>query len=227
MEYDVWKDTYKSHLSILKGVSSLKYSPSSFPLYWLLSDEGNRKLPATTAVFNFSSALNCPSKKKGLCKAAKQGARCYARKAEVLYPLVLPYRERQSKFWSGITAKDFAFQFLMINSFKLRPFNLLRFSESGDFHSQECLDKAEKIARILKPYGIRCYCYTSRSDLDFRKVEALRVSGSGFKKPGIVNVFKIIDSKKDRPFGWSLCKMSCKTCDRCSRARMKTCVVKH
>jgi len=227
MEYDAWKELHKSQLSLLKGVASLKYRPQSFPLYWLLSDEGNIKIPATTAIFNMSSAKNCPSKRLGLCKAKKQGAKCYAEKAEILYPLVLPYREKQAKLWEKISAEEFAFQFLMANSFKLHPFNLLRFNESGDFHSQECVGKAEKVARILKPYGIRCYCYTSRDDLDYHRVEALKVSGSGFKKPGIVNVFKIINSKKDRPKGYTMCKMSCKVCDRCSRARMSTCVIKH
>jgi hypothetical protein len=77
-----------------KSVLSLRFKTQDFPLYWLLGDEGNRKIPKSTAIFNMSSALNCPSKKLGLCKAASQGAKCYARKAEILYPQVLPYRER-------------------------------------------------------------------------------------------------------------------------------------
>ena len=227
MDYNVWKELHKSQLALIKSTVGLKYTPHDLPLYWLLCDEGNIKIPSTTAIFNMSSALNCPSKKLGLCKAESQGAKCYARKAEILYPNVLPYRERQAKLWKEISAEDFAFQFLVINSFKRNPFSKLRMNESGDFKNQKELDKAEKIARILKKHGVICYCYTSRSDLCFRKIEALRISGSGFKKEGIVNVFKIIDSKKDKPKGWSMCKMSCKVCDRCSRSRMNTCVVKH
>lgn len=227
MGYDEWKDGYKANLDTIKSLASLMYKADSFPLYLLLGDEGNIKIPNTTAIFNMASAKHCPSKKLGLCKAESQGAVCYAAKAERLYPLVLPYREKQAKFWSGITAEEFAFQFLMINSFKRQPFNLLRLNESGDFHNQECVDKAEKIARILKKHGIICYCYTSRSDLDYHKIEALRISGSGFKKDGIVNVFKIIKSKKDRPRGFSMCPMNCRKCNRCSKSRMSTCVVKH
>jgi hypothetical protein len=115
----------------------------------------------------------------------------------------------------------------MINCLKLNPFNLLRFNESGDFGSQEEVDKAEKIARILKKYGIVCYCYTSRDDLDYHKVEALKISGSGFKREGIVNVFKIIANKKERPRGFVVCPMDCHKCNRCSKSRMNTCVVKH
>jgi len=226
MEYNAWKELHKSQLSLLKGVASLKYRPQSFPLYWLLGDEGNIKLPATTAIFNMSSAGNCMAKRLGLCKSEKQGAHCYARKAEYLYPLVQPFRERQGKLWSKITAEEFAFQFLMINSMKLNPFSALRISESGDFHSQECVDKCEKIARILKRYGIVTYAYTSRSDLDYSGVRDFVIHGSGFTKPGIKGIFKIIKHKCDRPPYFSLCKMNCRVCTLCQKYS-NVCVVKH
>lgn len=224
--YTEWKALHKSHLELLKGISSLKYSPQSFPLYWLLSDEGNRKIPATTAIFNMSSAKNCVSKKLGLCKAEKQGAKCYACKAEYLYPLALPFRERQAKLWEKITAEEFAFQFLMINSFKRNPFNALRVSESGDFHSQDCVDKMEKIARILKRYGIVTYAYTSRSDLDFSGVRDFVIHGSGFTKPGIKGIFKIIPNKKLKIKGYGMCKMNCRVCKLCQKFS-NVCTVKH
>ena len=227
MEYVEWKELHKLQLNTFKGMVSLKYTPKDLPLYWLLGDEGNIKIPVTTAIFNMSSAKNCPSMKLGLCKAEKQGAHCYARKAEYMYPPTLPYRNRQGKLWGKISAKEFAFQFLVVNAYKKNPFNKLRLNESGDFYNQDSVNKAEKIARILKKYGVITYCYTSRDDLDFSKVWALRVSGSGFKKEGIVNVFKIINNKKDRPRGYAMCGMSCKICDRCSRAGLMTCVVRH
>ena len=101
------------------------------------------------------------------------------------------------------------------------------FKEVGDFHSQECVDKAKKIARILKPYGIICYGYTSRSDLDCHRVEALKISGSGFKKDGIVNVFKIVDSIKDKPRGYGICKINCRKCTRCMSSGLRTVFLKH
>jgi len=200
---------------------------NDIPLRNLLRD-GNKKIPNTTAIFNMSSAHNCPAKKLGLCKAQKAGVKCYAIKSEVgSRPHVEPYRERQEKFWMEISAESFAVQFLTINSLKPIPFNALRLNEAGDFHTQACLDKAEKIARILKRYGIKVYCYTSRDDLDFHRVEALKVSGSGFKKDGVVNVFQIIDSKKDKPKGYKICPMDCHICTRCMKAGMKTAVLKH
>lgn len=200
---------------------------NAIPLRNLIKD-GNFKIPNTTAIFNMSSAHNCPAKKLGLCKAQAAVVKCYAIKSEVgSRPGVEPYRNRQEKFWKEVTAESFAVQFLTINALKPVPFNALRLNEAGDFHDQASLDKAEKIARILKKYGIKVYCYTSRDDLDFHKVEALRISGSGFKKDGIVNVFQIINSKKDKPKGYKLCPMDCNICNRCMKAGMRTAVVKH
>lgn len=201
---------------------------SLIPLRRLLGKEGNKKIPNTTAIFNMSSAHDCPSKKLGLCKAAACGVKCYAIKSEVASrPLVQPYRERQRDFWLSTSAESFAVQFLLINALRRVTFNALRFNEAGDFHSQECLDKAEKIARILKPYGVTCYCYTSRDDLDYHRLEALKVSGSGFKKDGVVNVFQIIDREEDKPKGYGLCPQDCRACDRCLKAGLRTAIVKH
>ena len=64
---------------------------------------GNMKLPKTTMIFNMGSSKNCPARKKGLCQYAKI---CYARRPEIIYPAVLPYRERQEKFWLKNSAND-------------------------------------------------------------------------------------------------------------------------
>lgn len=49
----------------------------------LLGDEGNMKIPRTTAIFNMSSATDCPSRKLGLCKAVVDGKHiCYAIRSE-------------------------------------------------------------------------------------------------------------------------------------------------
>ena len=201
---------------------------NQIPLRHVMVGEGNHKIPSSTAIFNMGSATDCPSKKLGLCSAVKAGVKCYAVKSEVASrPNVLPFRRKQEKFWKAITPEEFAVQFLIINSLKPVPFNALRINESGDFWSQECVDKADKLARILKEYGVVAYCYTSRSDLDYSKVRALKISGSGFKKKGIVNEFKIVDSKKDKPKGYGICPMDCKICDRCTKAGLKTVVLKH
>jgi len=202
--------------------------PNGIPLQKLLCNVGNHKIPSSTAIFNMGSATDCPSLSLGLCKVQTDNNRCcYALKAEVLYPNVLPYRRRQELYWNETSAEQFAFQFLLINSKKRNPFNALRLNESGDFHSQQCVEKAESIARILSRYGVTTYCYTSRSDLDFKRVKSLIVNGSGFKGRGISNVFKMITEKKKKPKGYAMCAMNCRICARCMQRGMNTCVIKH
>lgn len=189
---------------------------------------GNTKIPSTTAIFNMSSATDCPSLKLGLCAACKAGVKCYARKSEVsARPEVLPYRRRQEKYWKGIAASKFALDFLTVNASKVLPFTALRFNEAGDFHSQACVEKADTIARILSDFGIITYCYTSRSDLDYSNVKSLIVMGSGFRKDGISSEFRIIAKGSDKPKGYGLCPMDCKVCNRCKKRGMLTAVRAH
>jgi hypothetical protein len=190
---------------------------------------GNVKIPKTTAIFNMGSATDCPSYKLGLCQAVLNGKRvCYAIKSEKSYrPFTLPFRRKQEKYWKASSAEKFATDFIALNLFKPVPFNALRFNEAGDFWSQECLDKAETIARILRRYGVRTYCYTARRDLDFSHCNYLVVSGSGFKKEGIKGIFLMVrNAKKDRPRGFGICKGSCAGCGRCLIGR-QTVIQKH
>lgn len=200
------------------------------PLASLLSS-GNLKLPTTTAIFNMSSATDCPSLKLGLCKAmVGDKSVCYAMKAELPYrPDVLPYRRRQEDYWKNISAEEFVVQFLMIQSTKKKPYDKIRFNESGDFHDQSCVKKLNKIASYLKRYRVKIYCYTSRDDLDFTCVTSnnLVINGSGFKKAGITNEFKMIESLEDRPAGFAICPKDCRLCDRCSISGKNTVVLKH
>jgi hypothetical protein len=188
---------------------------------------GNLKIPKTTAIFNMCSATDCPSKRLGLCAAQKAGVKCYAKKSEVASrPEVLPYRRKQEKYWRSITSDKFALDFLSFNAMKPESFSALRFNEAGDFHGQGCVIKAESVARILRDFGVVCYCYTSRSDLDFSRVRNLIINGSGFTKEGITSEFKIVVDK-DVPEGYKLCPMDCNGCKRCQRRGMKTAVPKH
>lgn len=192
-----------------------------------LLSAGNLKIPKTTAIFNMSSATDCPSKALGLCAAQNAGAKCYAKKSEVASrPHVLPHRRKQEYYWRHITADKFALDFLSFNAMKPEPFTALRFNEAGDFHGQTCVDKAETIARILKDFGVVTYCYTSRSDLDYSKVRHLIINGSGFMKEGISGEFKIIIDKTI-PEGYKLCPMNCRACSRCQKRGSKTVVEKH
>jgi len=211
-----------------KEISVLYSKSHNMVLKPLLNAVGNIKIPSSIAIFNMCSATDCPSKALGLCAAEKFGVKCYAKKAEFSYhPDVLPFRRRQEALWKSITAEEFALQFLMIQANKIKPFVALRLNESGDFSGQADIEKAEKIARILKKEKIVSYCYTSRKDLNFSKVRDLVISGSGFKKEGIKNVFQIVKSKKDMLKGYGLCVGSCAICNRCQKSGMKTAVLAH
>lgn len=143
----------KSYIQIV-GFNAIK---KICPLNSLVCHEGNTKVPVSTCIFNFSPASTCPSRKLGLCAAARAGVKCYSQKAEYEYrPLVLPYRKRQERFWQSVTAEEFVAQFLLMNSMKVHPFTAVRFSEAGDFHNQEEVDKAEKIALLLARFRIKC-----------------------------------------------------------------------
>lgn len=202
----------------------------SYELNSLLSS-GNIKLPRTTATFNMTPAKLCPSLILGLCKAYSPKGKhvCYAKKAETSRTKdVYPYRVKQMEFWDMVTAEEFVGQFLSINALKEVPWTKLRFNEAGDFRSQGCLDKAEKIATYLIRFGVKTYCYTHRSDLFFGNVKNLVVTGSNFKKEGVTSTFVMVeDVVKDRPKGWSVCGGSCKVCDRCSRKGQNIVVKRH
>jgi hypothetical protein len=199
-----------------------------------LIQAGNLKIPKTTAIFNMSSATSCPSLKLGICSAVVDGKNhCYAMKSERSYrPNVEPYRNRQQTYWLTTKAEEFVFEFMLINSLKPKPFTKVRLNEAGDFHSQECIAKAERIAQLLHQYGIRVYCYTSRKDLDFTKTKFLVVNGSGFKKAGVQNEFSIVSKEVGKnpklwPKGYAKCPMDCTICDRCSIKGKNTFVVQH
>lgn len=197
------------------------------PLSHLVST-GNTKLPRTTCIFNMSSATDCPARKLGLCKAEAMGIKCYALKGEYEYrPNVLPYRRQQGKYWKSVTAKQFVSQFILMNALKEVPYTKIRLNEAGDFHSQKCVDKAEEIAKMLRRFGIRVYCYTSRDDLNFSKCRHLIVSGSGFMKEGISNEFRIVYDLKDKPKGYGVCSGDCRVCNRCTMRNLRTVVKKH
>jgi hypothetical protein len=218
--------TLKSFARLLTNGQGKDY----FPLNKLLRS-GNLKLPNTTAIFNMGPANGCPSFARGLCRAYSPNGKhcCYAKKAETTRtPFVLPYRQAQARFWDGVTAEDFASQFMAINALRELPFEKMRINESGDFYGQSCVDKADKIAMYLARVGVKVYCYTHRADLDYSKVRHLIVSGSNFQKEGVTNAFYLVENvKTDKPKGWSVCVGDCRKCDMCSKRGYKVVIKRH
>lgn len=175
---------------------------------------GNRKLPNYTAVMNIGSAKNCPSKALGMCNAVACGVTCYAEKAEVLYKAVFPCRERNSVMWLSMTTTEAIFTIMA--SVRKKKVKYFRINESGDFYSQECVQKMDDIAKALITVGIKLYDYTSRSDLDYSKI-SFTLYGSGFYKKGLTGYTDIITDKHEK-IGF-VCPGSCKTCNVCAEGK--------
>ena len=91
---------------------------------------GNRKIGKDTLIFNMNSATHCPSKQLGMCDISHK---CYAMKAERLYPQVLPFRVKQAQFWVSHSAVAIADELYTVCRDK--DLNLIRISESGDFRT--------------------------------------------------------------------------------------------
>lgn len=179
---------------------------------------GNNKLDKSIVIFNMNPATTCPAEALGLCKVADI---CYAKKAERQYPAVRPYRERQEKYWDSVTADQFVIDLLELGTYKVGKkkgtlkFRYLRLSESGDFKGQKDLDKAEEIARQLKLYKVKTYCYTARSDLDISKADNLVINGSDWKAH---NAFNVVKEFTNHPKTVQ-CRGDCGTCVFCMNPR--------
>jgi hypothetical protein len=146
----------KKKINELDTVISRKNSKVPFPIF---NPGGPAKL--------------CPSEKLGLCNVCHK---CYAKKAEIQYPNVLPYRLRQLDYWNKIDAFNFVLQFKEIFSKKI-PL-AFRFSESSDVNSQSDIDKINIIADHLQT---SLYIYSCRSDLSWKNRNKLVVNFSGLK----------------------------------------------
>jgi len=183
--------------------------------------KGNKKLPKTTYILNVGSAHDCPSDKLGLCEVSDK---CYAKKAEIQYPDVLPFRKRQRNVFNRCNAETIA-SGLLDSSKRSRKNKMLhfRFSEAGDFRSQKDCDKMADICRILSANGVKCYGYTARTDLDLTGLllfASVNVSNdlNSWKAKG-ANRFKAVEKYTKKNLR---CAGSCKICDICSRFKGKT-----
>lgn len=167
---------------------------------------GNLKLGKDTMIFNMTSATDCPSSVKGLCKV---GAKCYALKAEKCYPNTLPHRRFQSSFWNVCTPSQFID---VVVAAKTKHIKYLRVNEAGDFRNQADVDKLNLIAKRLKVIGIKTYLYTARTDLVFKDTEFV-VNGSSWMAD---NEFRYIPrGVTPAPDVQVLCPGDCRTCNFC------------
>ena len=112
---------------------------------------GSHHKAEQSAVFNMTTALNCPSYKLGYCQVIVQDkCYCYSRISEQRSQVVLAYHQEQSRLWDKLTAKDFVEQFIEINAQRRKRWTELEFNDAGDFRSQADVRKADIIAKFLK-----------------------------------------------------------------------------
>lgn len=176
---------------------------------------GNKKLPLTTIIFNMGAGSDCPSHALNQCLLPHN--KCYAVQAERRFKHSLGFRKKQEEQWKNCVDP---WQFgrnieLLHNRFGLR---LFRFNESGDFWSQDCVDKLSEIAKYIKiKCGIITYGYTARYDLDFSKASFnVRISHPTIQKEGTLGNTTVILRPEDAPKGYYLCLGDCRICSKCA-----------
>jgi len=183
---------------------------------------GNHKIAKNTAIFNLSSANNCPC--KDYCSFGISG-KCYALKAERMYPSVLPYRERQHDYWEKNTIAKIIDDFVAF--FKSHPkLQYLRLNEAGDAKRYSDFLKMDLIAcALLKECGVKTYTYThNRQELLtyihlFDSVKYLVINLSEDWKDEELKRFNRFHAVKQfTPFEWQCncdagkCMQSCHSC---------------
>lgn len=120
--------------------------------------KGNKKM--TCNIFNLPSGVTC----KACLQCSKY---CYAKKAERLYPQVMPFRKNNLK-----ESKKKSFISKVVEILKARKNKIVRIHESGDFYSRNYVLKWYEIAKQLPEYSF--YCYTKRDDVFTSDLLALR-----------------------------------------------------
>jgi hypothetical protein len=174
---------------------------------------GNLKLGKDTAIINMGTAGACPSRRMGLCPVIKSSMRCYAEKAEAIYPSVIRYRKKQAVYWLNTSASTIISDIYTFIKKKNPAIKYLRFNESGDFFTQDDVDKLSEIADSLLVRGIITYGYTARYDLDYSNIKFL-LKGSSFDAPnGITYVAR--RNPKHVSGAYRVCPMNCRNCNYC------------
>jgi len=177
---------------------------------------GNHKLGDDTAILNMGTAVECPSRKLGLCKVVDDGIKCYAEKAEVQYPNTVPAaRKRQEKYWKTTEASKIATDIIAKIKRRRKTTKYLRFNESGDFWSQDDIAKLSVIAEYLALYDVTVYGNSARADLDFKNA-AFLVKGSGHDK-GNNGKSIVIGKTEVAPKGFKVCTGDCRKCNMCKK----------
>ena len=150
---------------------------------------GNKKLPASTMIFNLTTAKNCPSK---LCKVAQH---CYAKKGENRFIEVFLRNLRNKIMLENISLKDFMKLLELYIEYAPMKIKNIRLSEEGDFMNLKYVKLANDIAGHIKAkYGITTTIYTAKP-YDFGQFENLIVNAS---IPQIKNPTRYFFAKEEK-----------------------------
>lgn len=178
----------------------------------------NKKVGSDTAIMNITPAINCPARALGLCQLGENCNRCYALKAERIYPTARRHREQQTVIWDNNNVLEFGFMLkeLMKKEHRdkydkeKRKLKYVRFSEAGDFRTQADVEKLFALAEMMEN-KLMFYGYTARRDLNFSKApDNVVINGSGFM---VHNQFKIVNKiPANVKFK---CNGNCRTCNLC------------
>lgn len=203
------------------------YTKKKMPLK-LIYSIANSKLGDDTIIFNMGSAKDCASRKRGLCQVCVGGGKCYALKAETMYisdtSSAIRKRRLQGEQWNNFSLDELAKQFTEIAK-SHKKIKYLRINESGDFNSQEDVDKASLLADKLKDVVI-VYMYTARKDLDFSDISKnLVINGSGFM---LDNEFRFIPKSKFKDIKSTddICSGDCPNCSFCKEKKKRVIKIK-
>lgn len=178
-----------------------------------LMSYGNRKLPTTTAIFNLPAVKTCPNATKECIKY------CYARKAERMYPQVLPFRNRNLK-------KSKQKNFVKLISDELshkQKITAIRAHESGDIYSQSYFDKWVNIANKFKDKIFYAYTKSFWVDLKNKPSNFIMIASDDMKKYSNQQLKKMGYDGRSRvenkgyvaKKGEFICPGSCKSCTMC------------
>lgn len=156
---------------------------------------GNGKISDNTAIFNMGSATDCVNGETENCQVPFED--CYARKAEVTYATeALDYRRRQEYLWDSMHPELWAKAFMLSNSRKRKPFDNIRFNESGDFRTNGDIIRVNEIAKKL---DIDVYTYSASNYLNWNLATDFTINASNDLEEYGDRRFKVIEKGTELP----------------------------
>jgi len=180
-----------------------------------------RKNRQRVMIVNQGSAIDCPSRKLGLCQLPNPKL-CYAYEAEIRYPASRKFKKNQGKQWDRLSSCDFMSIIGKIQNRKTKKFTHLRFAEASDFRGAWDVVKLYHIAEGVKVHSnMNTFVYTAREDIFSSvlvkalsaKFPSLVVNGSGFM---VHNEYRVVPADykpKHKKEIW--CRDNCHICRAC------------